>query len=192
MIIEHKQMTAAMFDELVARPENADRLFELIGGEMIEVPSNPYSSYIASRINRRLAAFVEDNALGYVTGEAGGYQVSGERYAPDVAFISRARQPELAAEGYNPTPPDLAVEVVSPSDPASKLTLKVANYLAAGTVVWVVYPATQTVEVYAPGQPGRALTVKDTLDGGAILPGFSLPVADIFPPSKAADSPLTE
>lgn len=148
---------------------------------MIEVPSNLYSSKIAARILTRIGMYLLDHDIGHLTGEAGGYQVSGERYAPDVAFISRARQPELAAEGYNPTPPDLAVEVVSPSDPAPKLTLKVANYLAAGTVVWVVYPATQTVEVYAPGQPGRTLTIKDTLDGGAILPGFSLPVSAIFP-----------
>ncbi len=80
--------------------------------------------------------------------------VSGERYAPDVAYISKKRQPELARVGYNPNPPELAVEVDFPSIYKSQedLRIKVANYIAAGTLVWVVRPDTKMVEVYAPGQ----------------------------------------
>lgn len=182
MVIQHTPVTVEEFEAFVALPENAERLFELIGGEVVEVPSNPYSSKIAARVLIRIGVFVEQNDLGHVTGEAGGYVVSGEKYAPDVAFISKERQPELAHEGYNPSPPDLAVEVVSPSDSRRLLGIKIANYLAAGTVVWVFESATKTVEVYAPGQPVRILDENGVLDGGSVLPGFTLAVKEIFAP----------
>ena len=67
------------FDDFVTRPENAGRLFEFIGGEIVEVPSNPYSSKIAMIIGAKLLAYTEHKKPGHVTGEAGGYMVSGER-----------------------------------------------------------------------------------------------------------------
>jgi Uma2 family endonuclease len=113
--------------------------------------------------------------------------VAGARCAPDVAYISAVRQPELAKEGYNPNPPELVVEVEFPVtlESGRKLARKVANYLAAGTLLWVVYPETKTVEVYAPGQPMRLLRLDGVLDGGDVLPGFTLAVKEIFPPEAA-------
>lgn len=170
------------FDQFVRQPENADRLFEYIAGEIVEVPSNPYASQISQIISGELYLFLKGKNLGHLTGEAGGYMVSGERYAPDVAFISRVKQAKLVSEGYNPNPPDLAVEVDVPSTYASQRNLftKTVNYLAAGTVVWIVFPERQEVEVYVPGAALRVLGVKDTLDGGDVLPGFTLAVKDIF------------
>jgi Uma2 family endonuclease len=183
MVLQRHFVTVAEFDRFVDLPENADKLFEYIAGEIVEVPSNPYASNISSRINRRLGNFVEDRDLGYVTGEAGGYVVAGEKYAPDVAFISKKRQPDLAKEGYNPFPPELAVEVDFPStyESARSLQIKIANYLAAGTLLWIVYPETKTVEIYAPGQAMRWVGIDDMLDGGDVLLGFKLAVKEIFP-----------
>ena len=182
MVLEKKRLSVEEFDKFVNLPENADKLFEFIGGEIFEVPSNPYSSRVASRINRYLDSFVEENDLGNVTGEQGGYMVSGERYAPDVAFISWESQSELPARGYNPNPPDLAVEVVSPSDDTDPpLSIKIGNYLAAGTIVWVVYPDKKEVTVYVPGEPVKVLKEDDMLDGGVVLPGFQIVVKDFFP-----------
>lgn len=181
MAIPTKPMTVEDFDHFVQQPDNADKQFEFIGGEVVEVPSNPYCSYIASRFNRRLAAFVEDNDLGFVTGEAGGYQVSGERYAPDVAFISNVKQPQLARTGYNPNPPDLAVEIFSPTDSDKRLSVKVSNYLAAGTMVVVIYPEDHEMVVHRPGQPVIVLGPDDTFDAGNVLPGFRVAVKDIIP-----------
>lgn len=180
--VQRIAMTDVQFDQFVELHENRDKLFEYIGGEAVEVPSNPYASYIGGRVFRPVSNFVEEHGLGYVTGEAGGYLVSGEKYAPDVAYISKLRQPELARQGYNPNPPDLAVEVDFPSTYQSQrdLRIKVANYLAAGTLVWVVLPDVKAVEVYAPGQPIKLFGVEDVLDGGAVLPGFTLPVKEIF------------
>ncbi len=190
MVIEAKHFTAEDFDQFAELPENFDKLLEFIGGEIVEVPSNAYASEISGTILFFIKLFVcEHNIAGHVTGEAGGYMVSGERYAPDVAFISAHKQPELAKRGYNPAPPDLAVEVDFPSTTQSQfdLRIKIANYLAAGTVVWVFVPELKRVEVYVPGQPVKILGVNDTLDGGEVLPGFKLAVKDIFPEEKKAE-----
>jgi Uma2 family endonuclease len=187
MVIEARHFTAEDFDQFAELPENDDKLLEFIGGEIVEVPSNAYASSISSRISYFFTAhIIQNNIPGHVTGEAGGFMVSGERYAPDVAFISALKQPELAKRGYNPVPPDLAVEVDFPSTGESRdnLRIKIANYLAAGTVVWVFVIEPKQVEVYVPGQPVKILGVSDTLDGGDVLPGFKLAVKEIFPEEK--------
>lgn len=145
------------------------------------MPSNPYSSQIALRIAYYLSGYLVEHDIAHVTDEAGGYRVVGERYAPAVAVITKARQPELAREGYNPNAPDLAVEIVSPTDSAQNLRIKLGNYLAAGVRVWVVYPGAQEVEDYTPGQPVRVVGLDGVLAGGDLLPGFTLAVKDIFP-----------
>jgi Uma2 family endonuclease len=171
------------FDSFVERPENADKVFELVGGEIFEVPSNAYASKIASRIAGFIFMFMmQNNLAAHLTGEAGGYVVAGEKYAPDVAYISKERQPELSKEGYNPNAPDLAVEVDFPSTTQSqrKMRVKIGNYMAVGTLLWVVYPDVNEIEVYTPGQPVKIFGINDTLDGGNVLPGFKLAVKDVF------------
>jgi Uma2 family endonuclease len=181
MVFQTKPMTVEEFDEFVLLPENVDREFEFIGGEIYEVVSNPVSSNLGSRINGFLFIYLSQNDIGYLTGADGGYMVSGERYIPDVGFISYARQPELSyTEGYNPNPPDLAVEVLSPSNEDEKMRVKIHNYQAAGTVVWLADVESQTIEVYRPGKPVLILGINDVLEGGDVLPGFKVAVKDIF------------
>ncbi|MCB9437834.1 MAG: Uma2 family endonuclease [Anaerolineales bacterium] len=189
MKIDTMTITAEQFDAFVRLPENVERLFEYIGGEIVEVLSNPFASKVSQMIAGELYIFLKGKDLGLLTGEAGGYVVYGERYAPDVAYISKVKQPELAHEGYNPNPPDLAVEVDYPPSyqSARNLMNKVANYLAAGTVVWVVYPDTQSVDVFEPSKPAKTLTTDGVLDGGAVLPGFQLAVKEIFPPTPKTE-----
>src|SRR5258708_32863631 len=87
------KLTVEEFDRLVDLPENADRLFEYIGGEAIEVPSNPKVSEIAATIITAINVHLDQQRIdGHVTGEAGGYKISRERYPPDVASISASRQ----------------------------------------------------------------------------------------------------
>lgn len=104
---ERVYITLEKFERFAHLPENADRIFEYIGGKILEVPSNPLSSKIAMLIVGALLNFLKHHDIGHVTGEAGGYQVFGERYAPDAAFISYARQPQLPYDQpYNPNPPN--------------------------------------------------------------------------------------
>lgn len=182
------KVTLAEFDALVHLPENSEKILELIGGEVFEVPSNPKASYIAARIVIFLGNYLLKNDIGYVTGADGGYLVNGDLYAPDVAYISYARQPELPRQGFNPNPPELAVEVISDpnnSQEQSVLRRKVANYLMAGVVVWVVNPEERLVEAYQIGQAVQIIGEADLLEGGELLPGFQLAVKDIFPQKKA-------
>lgn len=177
------RMSVEDFDMWIELPENQSEIYEFINGELVTAPSNALASLISSLILTYLNMHVITHQLGYVTGEAGGYQVYGERYAPDVAFVSKAKQTLPAARGYNPVPPDLAVEVDYPGtdESARQLTIKLGNYLASGTVVWIVHPELLRVEIYEPGKAVRVLGKDDTISGGDLLPGFELPVKAIFP-----------
>lgn len=80
-----------------------------------------------------------------------------------------------------PFAPDLAVEVVSPSDTSQDVQAKVSEYLSAGTrLVWVIYPKTRNVVEYRPGGTARVLSEEDFLDGGDVVPGFRCRVGDLF------------
>jgi Uma2 family endonuclease len=173
-------VTAETFDEFIARPENRERHFELIGGEIVEVVSNGDSSYFGILLGSFITLWVKQNKLGYTTGADGGYMVVGERYIPDAAYISKQRQAKRSRAAYNPLAPDLALEVLSPSNTATEMRIKVVNYLRAGTVVWVLDPDLKQIEVYAPGQPPKVLGIDDVLEGGDVLPGFTVPLKDLF------------
>jgi len=186
MSIQNKSHTTTAFWEFVNLPKNEGRFFELIRGEIVEhMPSNPYSSAIGIRIAVKLSIFVEQHDLGHVTGEQGGYNLSDDTtLAPDVAFIAKSRQAKLPTHGFNPIRPDLAVEVVSPSDldnPQRRIQDKIAVYRENGVLLlWLVYPEREQVEVYEMGERTKTLSNKDTLMGGDVLTGFTLPLKDIF------------
>jgi len=180
MAIQNVAHTLEEFEAVIALPENADRRFEFIDGEIIDVPSNPFSSEIAILIAAALLAFVRVRKLGRVTGEGAGYIIAGRRLSPDVAFVAASRQDQLAREGYNPIAPDLVVEVVSPTDRQPAIRRKLAIYAEAGVIVWLVYPARRVVEIYAPDQPVEIVGMEGSLEGGDLLPEFVLRVADVF------------
>lgn len=183
MVLEAQFMSVEEFEHFVDLPQNVDKTFEFIGGEIFEVPSNAYSSELAGEIFYLIKHHLKQNKIaGHVTGEAGGYKIGGERYAPDVAYMPNTKQAVLDKEGYNSTPPDLAVEVLSSDSKAelSKLRIKITNYLFVGTTVWVVKPEEREIEVH---QTGRAVIIyrkDDTLDGGDVLPDFKMKLTDVF------------
>lgn len=179
-MVTQTRLTVEEFDRIASLPENAHKRLEFIGREIVEVVTNNYCSMIAARFIFELISYNKGKNLGYITGADGGYMVSGERYIPDVAFISKAKQREPSHEAYNPQAPDLVVEVVSPTDTPKDITDKVANYLAAGTVAWVIHPEKQEAKVYQPGLPVKTILLDGVLDGGDVLPGFKLPLKDIF------------
>lgn len=184
MVVSTYQTSLEEFETYIPDPANTDRDFELIGGEIVTVVSNNYSSIVAMLIGGLVSVYVYQNDLGYVTGADGGYEIGEERYMPDVGFISKSRQQSPCEEAYNPKPPDLTIEVISPTDSARQLRLKVANYLAHHVIVWVFDPDNEQVEVYRPNQPPDILSDDDVLDGGDVLPGFKAVVKDLFPARK--------
>jgi Uma2 family endonuclease len=188
MVLQIKQrLTLQEFETFINQPDNSDKIFEFIDGEIIEVPSNPYASKIAAKILTYIGMYLIENDIGHVTGVDGGYMVGGECYAPDVAYISYDRQEELAQKGYNPNPPELAVEVISDptnSEEQRKLRLKLSSYLATGMTVWVVNSQDRRVEIHRVGEISQELDEAGILTIDDILPQFRLAVKDIFPIKK--------
>jgi Uma2 family endonuclease len=162
--------------------------YELHDGVVVEMsPSKAKQTVIAARIIAYLTIFAEEHDLGYVSSSDGGLRVSKQDfYAPDAAFYAKARLPGgLPDNDYFTLAPDLAVEVVSSSDKYSAHE-KAQRYLALGVkLVWVVYPERDSIEVYTPAEEAGAVLIRtlrrgDTLTGGAVLPGFSTPVARVL------------
>lgn len=183
MVVREKLYTVEEFWAFAELPENADRRLELEDGVIVEMGvSSPINTVTAMRIGHFLNGFVIPRNLGYVTGADGGFKLAHKRSRqPDVGFISKARLPQLPKRFD--MPPDLAVEVVSEDEDIFK---KAREYLAAGTkMVWAVYTDEKTVYTMILNEDGGLNAVPyrvgDVLDGGEVLPGFELPVKDIFP-----------
>ena len=158
--------------------------WELVNGELVALsPSSGRSARIGGRIYALFLRHGEEPGLGLAYPAEAGFLLFGDRQtlrSPDAAFVVRDRL-EREPEGFVPMAPDLAVEVLSPSDRVADALAKVAMYLNAGVrLVWLVDPTARTILVLRPDQSTFMLNAEDTLDGGDILPGFSVPVADIF------------
>jgi Uma2 family endonuclease len=110
----------------------------------------------------------------------GGYKVKRNRLIPDIGFVSKARYLEAVEQGYQIIAPDLAIEVLSPSDKGKQVQKKIVAYLEGDTVVWLVNPKDETIIVYHPDKLPQTLHRGDTLDGGDVLVGFSLALDDLF------------
>ena len=138
----------------------------------------------ASKIVAALENHVARRKSGVVTTAETGFQIAHDPdtvRAPDVAYVRSERIPVGGVKGFFPGAPDLAVEVVSPSDRASEVAAKVLEWLSAGCqAVWVVDPENRTVTVHRSRSDITVLTAADTLDGGDLLPAFSMPVAEAF------------
>lgn len=182
MAVTHKPVTA---EELFRAPDDGLRR-ELVRGEVRTVaPAGSAHGRIAVNVTWSLTGHVKSQDLGSVFAAETGFQISSNPdtvRAPDVAFVRRERV-EAAGEieGYWPGAPDLAVEVVSPNDRFAEVEEKVADWLAAGTrMVLVVNPRGRTVTVRTSEKEARILSEEEVLDGGDVVPGWTLPVADVF------------
>ena len=181
MATQLRTMTAG---ELLAMPDDGIRR-ELVEGELREMsPAGEKHADAAQNINRSLDAHVVANRLGRVRPEYG-YLLESDPdtvRAPDVSFVQADRlSVDGPAPGYYRGAPDLAVEVVSPHDRYREVKTKVREYLASGTrMVLLVDPEDRTVSVHRPGRDPLELDETDVIDGEDVVPGWKLPVRDIF------------
>jgi len=162
------------------------RRYELIRGELRQMaPAGPIHGRLAMRMAAHLFQHVEAHHLGTVYAAETGFQLTQDPdtvRAPDVAFVSRQRLEAVGEiEGYWPGAPDVAVEVISPSDRYTDVEDKVVEWLAAGSqMVIVVNPRQRSVTVYHSRTDMVRLTEEDVLDGGAVVPGWQLPITEVF------------
>lgn len=172
-------------EDLLRMPDDGHR-YELDRGELVQPPMSSFnSSRIAVKISTAVQTFVSTQGLGHVAGADGAYILARDPdvvRVPDVSFVRAERMPpEEQWSRVLELAPDLAVEVISPSDTVRDSLDKVREYLDAGVrLVWVVQPSRRMVTVYYPDRTARLYYDDATLDGGDLLPGFTLPVADIF------------
>jgi Uma2 family endonuclease len=179
----HRLMTA---DELFDLPDNGT-LYELSRGTLICMgPSSYGPSRIAGRVLARIGRFAGEHDLGDYGSADGGFQLASNPdtvRAPDVWFVRAARVPPGEnPEGFYDGPPDLAIEVLSPSDRFHHVMLKVRDYMEANTpLLWVLDLKSKVAAVvFRPGAPVRFVDIDGVLDGEDILPGFTLPLRDVL------------
>ena len=173
-------MTIEEFEDYIQRPENVDRLLELINGEIVEKLPTEEHGIIVLNIAAPLQAFVRQQQLGRVSTEARHHLPGDARNVrlPDISFHSGTAP--VVRQGAIPHMPDLAVEVQSPSQSDDDMAEKAAYYLANGSgMVWLVFPAQRRVELHAGGHVEH-FSDGDTVHAGDVLPGFELSVSDIF------------
>lgn len=188
MVVTQQLMTVTEFEEFVQRPENRERAWELINGVPVEMPSSSKrNTVVAMRVGAYISFFVIQHDLGYVTGADGGYAVGDhDTRQPDVGFIRKERVPDLEGITFDGAP-DLAVEVISPSESSREVLDKTKLYLRTGSkLVWNLYAEQQIVDVCTLAANGDDLVIKTVgmdgvLGGGDALPGFTLAAKSIFP-----------
>jgi Uma2 family endonuclease len=173
-------LTAA---ELEQMPDDDSVRTELDEGELITMPPAgwDHGNYEAEIIVI-LHNFVKRHKLGRVCGSSGGYRLSDDTVRePDVSFVRSARVGSVKNKGFAKGYPDLAVEIISPSDSIRQLMRKVKQYFAAGThTVWIVYPDEQEVQVLEATGTDRWLKGDDLIEAPELLPGFSVPISQFF------------
>ena len=172
-------------EELFRMPDDGLR-HELVKGELrTRTPAGSKHSSIVIKLASLLLQHVEAHSLGEVFGPDTGFKIAESPdtvRAPDVAFVKEQRIPagELT-EKFWPGAPDLAIEVISPTDTLYELDEKIEEYITSGvTLVWVVDPKKRTVTVYQTGANPEVLGEGDQLDGRPVLPDFQYPVAKLF------------
>ncbi|MGH9225043.1 MAG: Uma2 family endonuclease [Acidimicrobiales bacterium] len=182
MATRPRQLTA---ENLYAFPDDGTR-YELVKGELsVMAPSGFEHGDISGVVVVRIGSFVLERRLGRILTADAGFILARDPdtlQAPDVAFVRADRiPPPEDRRRFAELAPDLVVEVVSPSDRPGDVTAKALRWAQAGVkLVWVIHPEERTVAVY---EPGGAVTVVDEggeLDGGEVLPGFRLAVAELF------------
>jgi len=173
--------TEADVIELEARE---DRLCELVDGVLVEKTVGFYESYLAMALSHLLRCFLDEHNLGIITGPDGMLRLApGLVRIPDVSFISWDRLPnrEVPQVSIADVVPDLAVEVLSKGNTPAEMERQRSDYFAAGVrLVWYVDPATRTVRVYTGPEDCSVLTEADTLDGGSVLPEFTVSLQQLF------------
>lgn len=183
-MVETPAQTLVSADDLLLMPDDGWR-YELVRGKLIRMsPTSSQSSLVSRRIGSEVDLFVRQNRLGLCGDADWGFRLASDPdivRAPDIAFVRAERiPPEGIPAGFWPGAPDLAIEVVSPSDRFADVLEKVQAYLDAGTrLVWVVDPAARKAIVFRSEQSPEVVEADGVLSGEEVLPGFTLRLTEV-------------
>ncbi|MEP0917497.1 Uma2 family endonuclease [Leptolyngbya sp. DQ-M1] len=171
-------------EEFMALPDNGDR-YEIVNGELrIVGNSGMQHGYIAIFLGGRMVVYVVDRKLGVVCDSSTAFKMkSGNKRSPDISFVAKDRLKGLKKlpRGFFEGAPDLAVEVIPPSNTFEEIHQKIVEYFESGSrLVWVINPDEESVIVYRSATPDRLLKKTDFLDGEEVVDGFRLEIAELF------------
>lgn len=182
----------ATIEDLIRINDRQQHVYELADRTLIAKHKDLPDSYVAMLVTCHVGAFVHAQRIGFVLGRGGTLQIMpGLVRAPDVSFIRREKFPagKFPRVAVPSLVPDLAIEVLSKSNRRGEMRRKLREYFESGvSLVWYVDPATETAEAFTSVDDSIKLTKDQSLDGGNVLPGFKLSLADIF----ADLAPLTK
>ena len=173
---------AATEADLLRVPRDGKK-YELVDGQIVVSPAGGRHGKIGLRLGARLLAYATDNALGHAFDSSTGFRLpTGSTRSPDVSFVAKGRLPgEEAPEGFVELAPDLAVEILSPSDDPRQVLDKVGEYLKAGVrLVWLVDPRNRRAVAYRSLTDLSELSAADELDGEDVVPGFRCSLAELL------------
>jgi len=192
-IAPRRQISAEEFERLPG-----SKGYELVDGTLKEKGMGAQSSWIATTLGAALHSYLESRRSGDLFDSECGYQCFAHRpnlvRKPDISFVQLGRLPndELPL-GWIRLAPDLAIEVVSPSETAEEVDIKIEEYLSAGVrLIWVIIPATRTVNIYRLNGTTARLREGDNLDGEDVLPEFRYRIEQLFRRSAASSIPVSQ
>lgn len=188
MILEKQFISAEAFFEIADLPKYDGRRIELVEGEIVDMPlPNPIHAAVLATLSTKLNMFVTDSESGRVLVGDAPFVLKRDAEGRDtlrgldIAYISAERLPGKLPRSPLNLAPDLAVEIISPSNKAEDIEKKIEQLFDAGTtLIWIVYPELQHIAVHTNDGTFK-LKESDLLTGGDILPGFEVRVSDIFP-----------
>jgi Uma2 family endonuclease len=176
--------------------------YEVVNGKRVEIlPMSAYAGVLATRLATELNLYARGQKLGEAATETlfrlPLVEDQGRNRRPDVAFVSRERWSAAISQSATTNAldvvPDLVVEVVSPRNLADEINGKVLEYFRAGVrAVWVVWPRYHQVYVYESHDQITVLGDADTIEGGAVLPGFKFALVNLFNPGPPAETSALE
>ncbi|QYO62101.1 Uma2 family endonuclease [Leptolyngbya sp. 7M] len=171
-------------EEFMALSKDGHR-YEVVNGELVDMGNSGMEhGYVACILVAALTAVVQQNKLGAVCDSSTAFTLkNGNKRSPDVSFVAKERLKGLKRppRGLFQGSPDLAVEILSPSNTIEEIHAKIVEYFENDTrLVWVIHPDEKYVLVYHSPEPDQFLRPPDRLDGEAIVPGFSMAVAELF------------
>lgn len=170
--------------EMLERMPDDGRQRELLRGELIEMsPGNSTRGYLIILLGNTVGLYAHQKGLGKAFSDTGFLLERGPDtvLAPDVSFIRKDRLAEVSPLGFVETCPDLAIEILSPSNSATEVLGKLETYLRSGvSAVWVLDPRRERAEIHRPGQPALRLGLDDTLEDEDMLPGFRITLRELL------------
>jgi Uma2 family endonuclease len=173
--------------DVLAIHDRENRLYELIDGILVEKDMGMYESLVAVRLSTRMSDFLRAEKLGAVFGADGFMKLRhGLVRIPDVSYVSKERLRKAKIRPHGPLvrlAPEIAAEVISKGNTQQEMDEKLADYFSAGVqLVWMIHPVRQEVKVHKSAKRSRTLKHPQRLDGGDVLPGLEISLAELFAP----------